>query len=107
MPAGAGTAGVGAALLFWAGFKALFLAMAGCSGDCYRRETSSLVWPGGAVVLGAGVVIGLTGVAFWKANAHAGIDVTPLGPGRNPDARLRLHPSAGPRWAGLALSATF
>jgi hypothetical protein len=107
MPAGAGTAGVGVALLWWAGFKALFLAMTGCTGDCYTRETSSLFWPGGAIVLGAGVVIGLTGVAFWKANASAGLDVTPLASGRNPNARLRVQPSAGPRWAGLALSGSF
>jgi hypothetical protein len=109
MPAGAGTAAVGLALLWWAGFKWVMLRLAGCGGDCYDRETSDIFWPGGAIVLGAGAVIGLTGVFVWKANANAGTDVKPLAqqPARDRGPRVGLLPAAGPRWAGLALTGTF
>jgi hypothetical protein len=78
MPAGAGTAAAGVVLLWWAGFKWVMLRLAGCGGNCYDRETSDIFWPGGAYALGAGAVIGLTGVAIWRLNAHADLDVTPL-----------------------------
>jgi len=108
MPAGAGTAGVGLVLLWWAGFKWIMLRLASCDSDCFNRETSDIFWPGGAIVFGAGVVIGLTGVAIWKANQHAELDVKPLAqqPARD-RPRVGLLPVAGPRWGGLALTGAF
>jgi hypothetical protein len=109
MPIGSSLAGVGIVLLWYAGFKAIMLQLAGCSGDCFTRETSPLIWPGGAIVLGVGGIVGITGVVLWKTNMHADLDVTPLAlqPARDRRVRLGLLPAAGPRWAGLALTGSF
>jgi hypothetical protein len=105
---GVGAAGVGAGvvLLWWAGFKWVFLRMAECSGQCSDDLPGWLV-PTGLIALGAGAALGTTGLLLWRSNAHAHVDVQPLAPVPTPGAWLRLRPVAGPRWSGLALTAAF
>ena len=106
MPVGVGSAGVGLVLLWWAGLKWVFGALAECNGECTTDIPSWLV-PTGLAALGVGVLVGVTGVVLWRSNAHAGVQIDPLSPPQAPRAQLRLRPVTGVHWSGLALSATF
>jgi hypothetical protein len=102
---GVGGVGAGVVLLWWAGLKWIFLRLAECSGQCSDDLPGWLV-PTGLIALGAGAAIGTTGLLLWRSNAHAKVEIEPLAPPA-PRASLRLRPVAGPRWSGLALTATF
>ena len=107
MPAGLAGIGVGGVILFYGFWRSVTTSFAGCNGCDEGTTLPSWVWPGGAIVAGAGMVVGVTGLVLWQLNRHAGVDVTPLEAPRASRTRLRLTPAAGPRWTGLALTGSF
>jgi hypothetical protein len=107
MPVGLAGIGVGGVILFYGFWRSVTTSFAGCNGCDEGSTLPSWVWPGGAIIAGAGMVIGVTGLVVWQTNRYAGVDVTPLEAPQASRTRLRLTPAAGPRWMGLALTGSF
>ena len=78
-----------------------------CAGPCMNEDVATSRWILAGASLGAGLAIGATGLYLFRKHSHAIVDTSAPGAPPARDARLRLTPAAGPRWAGLGLNGSF
>jgi hypothetical protein len=106
-PVSAAAFGSSVLLFWWAGMKLIGARFAGCTDSGCTDELPRWLLPTAFVTLGVGVVVGATALSLWLPNAHPSVDLSPLEPWRPSASRIRLLPSGGPSWGGLALNGSF